>query len=478
LFPGFFMPLTTQPRTFRFGTVFSLFINGNSAFKHKQTNMKNIVLILLSITFACHAEAQQRQNQRMGAVYVTVNGNKNLQVAIDGNIYSLTSSSSTVSKIPVISNLEAGMHGLTVTGTANNNRRADNITTQFNLRRNFDMYINLNADGSLELIEKSKAASRNTPMTNTNFNTLMRNLRLQNTTQGRNAFLANTFNTANTYFTSIQVVQLLQQIRVESDRLPLAKLSFRTVTDPNSFSPVYGLFNVAANRTVLQAYVNAYDPDGDGVIDPPADNRNGMPAASFNNLYQTAMGQGSVNAQVNYIASAFNTTANYFTSSQAAQLIQLVNGESNRLQLAKLSYRAIVDPTNFSTVANLLYSQSSRDDLMNYVNTGQMGGGTNTRVAMSESDYTALTQAVSSQFLPYAKMTYLTNTFNNAAYYFTTAQAKNLIQMVTNESNRLQLSKAVYRNLVDRTNYTQFYDLFTLPASRTELNAYVQAYRD
>ena len=446
--------------------------------------MKSIFIVLLSITMACGVQAQQWANQRMGSVYVTINGNKNLQVAIDGKVYSLPNTSGTVSKINAINGLVAGMHDLTLTGTENNSRRTNNVITQFNLRRNFDMHINVNTDGSLELIEKRKgfAATTNTPMSSTNFNNLMRDLRLQRTVASKNTYLSTTFNTPNNYFTSLQAAQLLQQIRSESDRLPLAKSSFRTVTDPNNFSTVYGLFTVQANRNDLVDYVNNYDgelnDDGNTGGNPGGNNGAAMSQTSFNNLYQTIRGQYSANTQVNSITAAFNTAGNYFTSTQASQLIQLINAESSRLYLAKLSYHTVVDPANFSTVSGLLYTQSSRDDLSAFIN-GQ--GNTNPgtiRTPMSEADYNTLYQSVTNQFLPYAKMNYLTTTFNNESYYFTTAQAKNLIQMVTNEANRVQLSKSVYGNLVDRSNYTQFYDLFTLPASRTELSTYVQAYRD
>jgi hypothetical protein len=355
--------------------------------------MKSISLVILSITMAFGLQAQQWANQRMGAVYVTANGNKNLQVSIDGTPYNFTSSSTTTSKTNAINGLVAGMHDLTITGTGNNSRRANNITTQFNLRRNFDMHINVNADGSLELIEKRKGygATTRTPMSTTNFNNLMRNVRSQNTVERRNAYLLSTFNSPNNYFTSSQTVQLLQQVRSESDRLPLAKASFRSVTDPNNFGTVYNLFTVLSYRYELEDYVSNYDGDG-GIIDanPGGNSGTAMSTTSFNNLYQTIRGQYSTNTQVNSIAAAFNSAGNYFTSSQASQLIQLINSESSRLYLAKLSYHTIVDPANFSSVSNLLYTQASRDDLVAFINgQGNTNPGT-VRVAMSESEYNNL----------------------------------------------------------------------------------------
>src|SRR5687768_8538227 len=130
--------------------------------------MKNIFLLLSGIMITCSIHAQNSQSQRTGAVYITVNGNKNLQVAIDGDIKTFisTASTSTVNKTAPITNLEAGRHALTFTGTGAN-RMAENMTTEFNLRRNFDMYINVNADGSLELIEKRKAGGNSAAQFNT-----------------------------------------------------------------------------------------------------------------------------------------------------------------------------------------------------------------------------------------------------------------------------------------------------------------------
>ncbi len=417
--------------------------------------MKNIFLLLSGIIITCSIQAQSSQWQRTGAVYITVNGNKNLQVAIDGQLKTFVSSTSTstVNKTAPITNLEPGMHTIsfTVTG-ANSNRQAENMTTEFNLRRNFDMHINVNADGSLELIEKRKAgAGSNTSQ----FNTILRNLKAQATAQSKNVYLNSVFNKPDTYFSSIQVVQLLQQIRLESDRLPLAKLSFSTVSDPDNFSPVYGLFNVQANRTELENYVSA-----GGAGSTTTTSGTAMSNSSFSNLYQTVRNQSTVSAQVASINNAFTTTGNYFTSSQVVQLLQLVSAETNRLQLAKASYRTVVDPINFTSVSNLLYSQSSRDELASYINNGGTGT-TSSGVAMSESDYATLHRSISSQFLPFSKITLLTNTFDNTANYFTSSQVKGLLLLISSETNRLTLSKKAYRNTVDRPNYSQLNNLFT-----------------
>ena len=56
-----------------------------------------------------------------------------------------------------------------------------------------------------------------------------------------------------------------------------------------------------------------------------------------------------------------------------------------------------------------------------------------------------------------------------------TAQAKQLINYVSDEANRLQLAKSSYRNITDPANFNQLYDLFSNQSSKDELTAYVNS---
>jgi hypothetical protein len=200
-----------------------------------------------------------------------------------------------------------------------------------------------------------------------------------------------------------------------------------------------------------------------------------MSDANFNNLYQSIQQQWPASTQMNSLTNAFNNSNNYFTTYQARQLIQIAGTESNKLQLAKLSYRSIIDPVNFSQMYNLFNNQSSRDELAAYVN--NFNTGSNSNVAMPDASFNSLYQSIQLQFLPGEKMSSLVNVFNNTSNYFTSAQAKQLIQLVSSESNRLQLAKLAYRTITDRNNFSQLYDLLISQAARNELDAYVKAYK-
>jgi hypothetical protein len=145
--------------------------------------------------------------------------------------------------------------------------------------------------------------------------------------------------------------------------------------------------------------------------------------------------------------------------------------------LAKLSYRSIIDPSNFNQIYNLLSTQESKNELAAYLNTNYNTGNA-ANVAMTDANFNTLYQSIQKQYLPFEQMNSLTSAFNNTSNFFTSAQAKQLIPLVSLESNRLQLAKLSYRTITDRSNFGQLYDLLNSQAGRNELDAYVKAYKD
>ncbi|MGB3155017.1 MAG: DUF4476 domain-containing protein [Chitinophagaceae bacterium] len=427
--------------------------------------MKKVSLFFAGLLMTLSILAQHGKS----AVKITVYGNKNLQISFDEKVYPIFQSIVSGNKTTLdIRDLEIGDHALLVTRSDPNSRRTEKISTLFSLRRRYDLYIKVNTDGSLELLEKKKPGinANRTAMNSADFTNLLNNVKYQRTTIGKRNLIANAFNAPNYYFLSSQVVQLIQQLILETYRLELAKLSYHTITDRNNFSQVYYLLNSQANRDELDDYVNNYYEEDDLPI--------AMSDASFTTLFENIKQQWPVNTQMNSLVNAFNNTNNYFTTYQASRLIQLVSAESNRLQLAKLSYRSITDKDNFHSIVDLLYSQSGRDELENYVN-NYSEDGTNA-LAMTDANFNSLYQTIEQQWPVSTQMNSLVNAFNNTNNYFTTSQASRLIQLVNAENNRLQLAKLSYRSIVDRVNFSQIYSLLSTQASKNELEAYVRNY--
>jgi len=184
------------------------------------------------------------------------------------------------------------------------------------------------------------------------------------------------------------------------------------------------------------------------------------------------------------LTNAFTNTNNYFTTSQIGRLIQLVSNENDRFQLAKASYRSVTDPANFIQINELLSTQANKDALVAYVNWYSSNSGTVTtptntyKTPMATATFNKLLQDVKNEWMPGAKMNLLTSAFANTMNYFSTNQAGQLIQLVSDEDNRLTLAKSSYRNITDPANFTQLYQLFSYQANRDALAAYVNSYRN
>lgn len=433
--------------------------------------MKHISLSIISFLVAISIYAQQAIN----TVNIVVNGSYNNRVTIDGRNYNLNNSNSSSATISITS-LVTGQHSFQVSRTAQNTNSTEKISTTFNLRNGFDMLIKINANSSIELIETKKSGSNDyhNPMTTANFNTLLKNVQQQRSTNGKRTVIANAFNRANNYFSTNQSVQLLKQVNSESFRLQLAKLAYPITTDRNNFSQIYDLLNSQASRNELDNYINEYN-SGDN-NDSDDNNTNGaMSDADFNTLYQTIQKQWPANTQISSITNAFNNSNNNFTTYQARQLILLISSESNRLQLAKLCYRSIVDRNNFNLLYDVLNSQSSKDELTAYVNNYNSNGG-NSNGAMSDANFNTLYQTIQQQWPVNTQINSITNAFNNSNNYFTTSQARQLILLINTESSRLDLAKLSYRSIVDKNIFNQLFDIFNSQSSKDELTAYVNNY--
>jgi hypothetical protein len=218
-------------------------------------------------------------------------------------------------------------------------------------------------------------------------------------------------------------------------------------------------------------------------------NSSAMTDAEFSTLLQTVEGQRRANSKTTAVTNAFENTNNYFTTDQVTQLLEYVSSESKRLSLAKSVYPRITDPANFSLIYDLFDNQANKDALADYVsnynsnrsvynnrNTNNNRNSNYNQVAMTDADFNVLMKDVKKQWLPGAKMNSLTSAFSNTNNYFTTYQAKQLIQLVSDEDNRLQLAKSVYGRIIDPANFSQLYDLFSSQARRDELKSYINSY--
>jgi hypothetical protein len=77
--------------------------------------------------------------------------------------------------------------------------------------------------------------------------------------------------------------------------------------------------------------------------------------------------RGSWLGKMNQARDAVNS--NYFTTSQVRQILQVFNSESDRLELAKLSFNRVIDQQNFRQLYDL-FSYQAQSDLDSYTRNG------------------------------------------------------------------------------------------------------------
>ncbi|HEX6845807.1 MAG TPA: DUF4476 domain-containing protein [Chitinophagaceae bacterium] len=426
--------------------------------------MKTIFLYLV-----CCFTVTSVLSQSVSTVTINVRGNNNEAIIIDNTEYLVYNNVGTNKNTPiVVSNLQAGQHTLQI-------KRSNEInpsSTIFTTRTGYDLQITIAPNGSVQLKETKWTPGNSdqeiVAMSESEFTNLYNRIRSQWRSSRRMTMASDAFANSNYYFTTAQAKSIIQLISSQPNRLTLAKASYRSITDPTNFPQMYDVLNSQSHRDQLASYVSTYNAGSSSTA---------MTTARFNTILRTAKRQSTTNSRVSYIYNTFANTQNYFTVAQARQLVQLAPDEANRLYLAKISYRSIIDRANFSQMNTLLSTQASRNELSTFVSGYDDNNPAYTRVAMKEADFNTLYRDIQNRFGIGAKMSALTNVFANGNYYFTTAQAKQLIQLVSSESNRLELAKASYDNVVDQVNFNQLYGIFS-SSPRSELEQYVRERQD
>ena len=301
-------------------------------------------------------------------------------------------------------------------------------------------------------------------MDDASFNTIYQDVQQQWPVSSRLSYMINLFADESNHFTVLQARQLIELVNSESERLQLAKASYRNITDPANFTRMYEILASQSSRNELAAFVsssagNTNNTDNNGTT--------GMSDVNFNKIYQATLQQSTTTGRANYLSNTFINANNYFSVTQVRQLIQQVTGESYRLDLAKKSYRTIVDRENFTRIYDILNAQASRNELAVYVN-NYNNGNTGVKTALTATQFDALYRDIQNRSNSY-RMTGLTDFFAIATNYLNVAQAQQLIELVTIESDRLQLAKSSYDNIVDPANFSQLYNLFSTQSTRTVL---------
>jgi hypothetical protein len=449
--------------------------------------MKRIFTLLLGcITIAAQAQV----------VSINVNGNRNRQVIINNVTYNIDNDvAGNISKSITLTNLLPGEYSLQLIRLSDNNPNDDRIitrdnervltrsTTTFKLRPGYDVAIVINPNGIIQVKDKLIAGTTSDPgavMNEAAFSTLMKDIQYQWRNNRRLNLARAAFTNNNNYFTTQQVVQIIQSVSGEPNRISLAKLAYGRTTDPGNFTQVYNMMGTQAGRDEIAGFLRE---SGANMFSSFSESfRLGMSEQAFDAHLVNIKKNMDPALRINAVTQVLTNETNYFTVSQVRRMIDLVEYESSRLQLLRDVYTHITDPENFHLLYPLLTTDAARNELVTYINTARRDGGlinynlnkpALTDKAFNELLVTARTHTGDGTLVPY-----LTKAFGDITRYFTSQQVAALMDMVEGEMNRLSLAKAAYRGVVDPQNYLPVMNrLLESPLTRNELNDYAYSYR-
>lgn len=436
-----------------------ILINSEKEKRRVSTMKKNFAFIIAAL-FAVSAYSQ--------SLRVSFNGNRDFQLMVDGKTYN----SNSYSGNDVIVNNLSGTHDVTVYKINKRGRSKKLYSSALNLSNGQEVHLTINNDGSISREETSSNAAYGyrTPMSSVDFNQVYRNVNNQWSQAAKMSAARDAFNNSSYYFSADQVRQIVGLVNSETNRLELLKLAYDNITDQNNFYQLEDLLRSQSSRDELDNYVRTYS-----YSDSYNSYKVAMNDYNFNQFYQNVVNQKNTSKKLSEATRILNTSANYFSVSQIVQLISLVTGENNRLQLAKLSLDNIVDAQNMTQLFDLLSTQSAKENLDYYIRSnGYSGADYNYHAAMSDATFNSLYDNIRKKWLPFTKYNAAVDAFSSSDNYFTTQQVHQIIALLSDESNRLNLAKLAFDNIVDQQNFRQLYDLFNSQSSKDELDNYIK----
>jgi hypothetical protein len=433
--------------------------------------MKAIFSLLTILVFSSSIALSQ------STVTINATGNRNKQIVVDGKTYTIDNASATEQQEITISDLGVGQHTLELIRQSRNNASNASTKTNFTLREGYDMAISISANGSISTSEKRIARGgnqANSTISTAAFNKLYTQIKSKTSSTERANILQTELNNSRRKFSSKQASQLIQLVNSESLRLKLAKQAYPRISDTQNFNLVSNLLNSSSNRAELNTYIASLNVTGNN--DDPANTGAPISDSRFSVIYNEVVAEPTSAERSYYLNNFFSRDFNFYTTAQAKQLIQLATAEQDRLSAAKAAYRGVIDKENYySVVYPLLSSSANRSELSAYVKTYD---NNNPGTAMVTANFDKLYQNIYYQNSASGRYTSINTAFTTPGNYFSVAQAKKLITLVSDQNSRLQLVKTSYKVLTDRSNYLQLNDLLTSTASRTEFNTYVTNYEN
>lgn len=242
--------------------------------------MKTLFTLLLATSFASSAFAYDE-----GKLTVTVAAKSNVQVVIDNRSFNLDENS------VVLTNIQPGQHMIQIykakrNGNSRNGaNRADLLySSAIYVKPSYDVDVMINRFGKAFVDEQAINArgrwddggsygnsngsyggngngsygnnNYNQAMSDKEFNSLVQRVRSQWFGNGKMSIAKDAV--GRSYFTTVQVRQLLVLFSSDTDKLDLAKAAYRNTVDQRSYYSLYDVFQFQSSKDELERYATDF----------------------------------------------------------------------------------------------------------------------------------------------------------------------------------------------------------------------------
>lgn len=340
----------------------------------------------------------------------------------------------------------------------------------------------------------------NTPVSNTYF---QREYGTISSTANSYSKLTYAINLANNNCLSAsQVKQVTMLFYSDQDKLEFAKAAYRNTVDKENFYDVYDAFAYFSTVFRLHDYVNmqggqntiitttttttnAYDypvysyPEYTNYFGVTGCNYP-MDESTFYKSYQSfKFSKVTENAKAINIKDFINM--NCLSTAQIMKVTSVLSMESFRLDVLKAAYLKAYDRANFGYADQLLPTNTYKVDFQNYIkgnsNNTTVSSNNNNQVgslcSVTVNDMNDIKSSINNASFDNTKIT-LAKQVLSAKKCFLVSQIKEILQLFSFESSKLEVAKYAYDYCSDKSNYYQVNDVFSFSSSKDDLTKYVQ----
>ncbi len=201
-----------------------------------------------------------------------------------------------------------------------------------------------------------------------------------------------------------------------------------------------------------------------------------MTDASFESLKKALQQEKFTSSRMTLAKTAISS--NYFKTEQVRQIAQFFSFDDDKMQVVKQAYAKTVDRSNYYQLSSLFSFSSNKDELARFIQENQYryDNGYQDRTVISDNEFSKLKNNVRFSSSDNARLMILKQNIDGS--YFTAAQVKELVLLLSYESAQLEIAKYAYGKTVNQADYLLYLnDVFVSKTSKEELSRYVANYR-